>query len=113
MTEFIFSYGTLQEPQVQEAIFGTTISGKTDAVTGFRLTQVEISDDEVVRVSGQTHHPMLVSSDNHTDAIPGMIYPLSAEQLARADEYEGAHYKRIEVNLVSGRKAWMYVAADF
>ena len=113
MTEFIFSYGTLQDKNVQQAIFGTTLSGKPDAVSGFRLTQIAIGNDEVVRVSGQTHHPMLVPSGDVTDAIPGMVYEVTPVGLQQADDYEGTNYKRIAVDLLSGGKAWMYVAADF
>jgi len=36
-------------------------------------------------------------------------YQLSNQELEKADVYEGTDYRRIEVTLASGTKAWVYV----
>ncbi|WP_281280720.1 hypothetical protein [Falsirhodobacter xinxiangensis] len=40
-----------------------------------------------------------------------MVFRITAAELAAADAYEVADYKRVEVALTSGRKAWVYVQA--
>ena len=42
----------------------------------------------------------------------GLALRLTNEDLARADAYETAACARIEVTLVSDRRAFVYVAAD-
>ena len=50
-SERLFSYGTLQQEAVQLANFGRILQGSPDAVTGYRLASVKISDPDVVTVS--------------------------------------------------------------
>jgi hypothetical protein len=40
-----------------------------------------------------------------------MVFEITAAELAAADRYEVADYKRVEVVLCSGLKAWVYVKA--
>ena len=56
---FLFSYGTLQQEDVQLATFGRRLAGAADALVGYRQSMVEIDDPEVVRTSGKTHHPIV------------------------------------------------------
>ncbi|MFD0779299.1 gamma-glutamylcyclotransferase family protein [Flavobacterium myungsuense] len=42
----------------------------------------------------------------------GIVYEISANDLRKADLYEGMHYKRIEVHLQSNEKAWVYSVAN-
>jgi hypothetical protein len=55
----LFSYGTLQQEDVQLATFGRRLTGVSDALVGYRQSMVAIQDPEVVRTSGKTHHPIV------------------------------------------------------
>lgn len=107
----LFSYGTLRLPQVQLARFGREFVGRPDALLGFRLETVTITDASVVSDSGSDQHPVAVRSDDRDDAIEGMVFVLTAEDLAAADAYEVDDYRRVEADLRSGTKAWVYVDA--
>src|SRR5277367_6175035 len=48
----LFSYGTLQQEDVQLATFGRRLAGVSDALVGYRQSMVAIDDPEVVRTSG-------------------------------------------------------------
>jgi len=109
--EKLFSYGTLREANVQEAVFGRRIEGRADAVVGYRLVPVTISDERAIAISGRPGHTILEETDNPADAVEGMVFTLSAEDLARADAYEDAAYKRAALPLRSGGSAWVYVKA--
>ncbi|WP_169744971.1 gamma-glutamylcyclotransferase family protein [Cryptosporangium arvum] len=107
----LFSYGTLRDPGVQQATFGRELTGEPDALLGYRLTRVEITDPHVLAVSGQTHHPMLTPSANPADTVDGAALEVTEADLLRADEYEVDDYRRVQAPLTSGRTAWVYVEA--
>jgi gamma-glutamylcyclotransferase (GGCT)/AIG2-like uncharacterized protein YtfP len=111
MNHNLFSYGTLQDESVQLSVFNRVLGGSRDAIKGYRLSKVEIKDDEVVRISGLTHHLILVPADAD-DTIDGTVFEISDEELLRADEYEAEDYKRVLVPTTSGGQAWVYVQAS-
>jgi gamma-glutamylcyclotransferase (GGCT)/AIG2-like uncharacterized protein YtfP len=110
LAERLFSYGTLRQPEVQVATFGRTLQGTPDALPGYRLDVLTISDPDVVGVSGAAQHPVAVPTGSASDRVAGMVFEITAEELARADAYEDADYRRIPVTLASGLQAWLYVA---
>jgi hypothetical protein len=105
----LFSYGTLRDPAVQRTNFGRELGCRDDAIVGFRLDQIEITDPHVVELSGLTHHPILVATGDPADPVPGGVLTLTDDDLLRADEYEVDDYHRIEAPLASGSVAWVYV----
>lgn len=107
----LFSYGTLQLDSVQIATFGRVLPGEPDAIVGFDLGEVHITDPHVVATSGSDRHPVLVPTEGHEGELPGTVFALDDAQLAAADTYEVDAYVRVEVPLRSGRCAWVYVLA--
>nr|WP_249159001.1 gamma-glutamylcyclotransferase family protein [Bradyrhizobium jicamae] len=107
----MFSYGTLQLESVQLSSFGRKLTGNHDAMPGFKKAMVEITDADVLAKSGERFHPIVSPSDDPNDSVEGMVFEITAEELAAADRYEVADYKRVEVKLRSGLKAWVYVKA--
>ncbi|GGA43659.1 gamma-glutamylcyclotransferase family protein [Dyella nitratireducens] len=107
----LFSYGTLQQENVQLATFGRRLAGHRDQLIGFVQTDIKIEDPDVIKASGKTHHPMLVSTNRPDDCVNGTVFDITETELAQADEYEVDDYKRIAVTLVSGLQAWVYVDA--
>lgn len=55
----LFSYGTLQQKEVQIANFGRELLGKKDILQGYIVGEIEITDERVLRESGKAIHPIL------------------------------------------------------
>jgi gamma-glutamylcyclotransferase (GGCT)/AIG2-like uncharacterized protein YtfP len=110
-TVLLFSYGTLRQENVQLASFGRILSGEPDALPGYATTMIEIIDPDVVVKSGMKFHPVVVETGNPSDEVPGTLFLITVAELAAADAYEVSDYRRIEVSLRSGRRAWVYVKA--
>jgi len=107
----LFSYGTLQQTGVQQATYGRLLDGRPDALTGYRLVPLQITDAEVVRLSGKAVHTIACASGDRSDRIAGLVFEISEEELAATDKYEVDAYGRAEVELESGERAFAYVGA--
>src|SRR4051812_27294423 len=103
----LFSYGTLRDPAVQQATFGRELAGRPELILGYRLEMLEITDPHVIELSGETSHPMLVATDDLTDTVTGSVLELTDAELAEADGYEVADYRRVEARLASGDATWV------
>jgi len=108
---WLFSYGTLQQENVQLATFGRRLEGRPDALPGYATLLFEIKNADVVATSGKTHHLMARPTGNAADEVAGMVLRITPAELAAADTYEVSDYKRIAVCLKSGIEAFVYVAA--
>ena len=109
----LFSYGTLQQDDVQRSTFGRLLSGQADVLPGYSQDMVAIDDPDVVATSGKTHHPIVRHSGVPGDRVAGTVFEISDAELAQADRYEVAAYRRVAVTLASGLAAWVYVDARF
>lgn len=107
----LFSYGTLQQENVQMATFGRRLAGKADAMPGYRTDFLEITNPEVIRHSGKRFHPIVRRTGASSDVVEGTVFFVTADELAAADHYEVSDYQRIEVTLRSGLNAWVYVSS--
>ncbi len=110
MSEYLFSYGTLEKADVQLKLFGRPLNGAIDSLSGYRISEVEIADEAFLAKGEKSIQLTAIASAN--DRIDGTAFELSADELVIADSYEPAGYSRIEVTLVSGRKAWLYLKVD-
>ena len=61
-------YGTLRYEMVQLATFGRQLIGQLDKISGYKLSQVQISDPDVIAASGETTHHMLIAT-GHFDFV--------------------------------------------
>jgi gamma-glutamylcyclotransferase (GGCT)/AIG2-like uncharacterized protein YtfP len=105
----LFSYGTLQLPEVQRANYGRLLEGEADVLLGYRLASLEIRDPAVVEISGSAVHTIACATGDPADRISGMVFVLTKAELEATDAYETDAYSRVEATLESGRKAWVYV----
>ncbi len=111
MTNYLFSYGTLQLSKVQLESFGRLLTGSPDILTGYKLSSLEITDESVLSTSEQKFHPIAIPSKEKNDSVPGTVFEISEEELLMADKYEVDDYKRVLVSLESGKEAWVYITA--
>ena len=107
---WLFSYGTLRQPEVQLALFGRRLAEAEDGLAGFRIDTIHIAEPDVVNLSGNATHLILRRDEGASDPIPGAALAIEAADLAIADDYEGENYRRVLVTLASGRRAFVYVA---
>jgi gamma-glutamylcyclotransferase (GGCT)/AIG2-like uncharacterized protein YtfP len=111
--ELLFSYGTLQQKDVQLSLFGRSLTGARDDLIQYQQSLIPIGDQEFVATSGEEHHAIARFTAKPSDRIPGIVFEVTSAELARADEYEPEPYKRVKANLASGKTAWVYVDARY
>ena len=108
----LFSYGTLQQENVQLSTFGRLLDGQRDELVGFEPSLVRIEDPQVALASGRTHHANVTFNGRNDSRVSGTVFEITDAELAAADQYEHvAAYKRIAARLASGNQAWLYVDA--
>jgi len=110
--QLLFSYGTLQQENVQQANFGRKLVGYKDSLPQYVVDQLRINDPRVLRESGMEFHPILRYTGNSKDQVTGTVFELTEDEIARADDYEVDDYRRVKAQLKSGRICWIYAAAN-
>jgi hypothetical protein len=108
----LFSYGTLRQANVQLATFGRLLEGRPDALAGYALSPMTITDPHVIATSGAAVHTIARPTGRPEDRIEGLVFQVAAAELDAADRYESGPIRRIAARLVSGDEAFVYVAAD-
>lgn len=108
----LFSYGTLQQEDVQQSTFGRLLQGQKDELSGFEQSLVRIADPGIVAASGKTHHANVTPTNRNDSRVAGTVFEVTDAELAAADQYEqSAAYTRVTATLASGKRAWVYVYA--
>ena len=108
----LFSYGTLQQEDVQLSTFGRRLHGQRDKLIRFEPSLVRIDDPQIAASTGKTHHANVRFNGNDESAVSGMVFEITDVELASVDAYEKVFsYRRVEARLASGRQAWVYVHA--
>ena len=97
MAERLFTYGSLQIPEVQLKVFGRLAKGRPDILEGFRKFDVDF---------GTAVYPMI--EPDPASHVEGQIIDVTADELALIDRYETDAYQRIRVTLKSGVEVWVY-----
>lgn len=111
MPHRVFSYGTLRQSNVQRALYGRDVPTIPDALPGFRVNWLTITDPDVIATSGSDRHPILAAG-GPDDSVDGAYLELTDEELAATDRYEVDDYVRAGVVLASGVEAWAYLAGE-
>ena len=110
MYEYLFSYGTLQKEKVQLDLFGRVLKGSGDILKGYKTSMIEITDETFLAKGDGKYQQIATKTNDLNDSIEGTVFEVSAEELLHADKYEPDNYKRLQVALASGKKAWIYMA---
>ncbi len=108
----LFSYGSLQQENVQQSTFGRLLHGEKDELVGFEMLPIQITNPQLVAISGKSQHVTLTFNGRADRSVTGMVFEITEAELAAADQYEKlAAYERLAVTLTSGKQAWVYVHA--
>jgi hypothetical protein len=106
----LFSYGSLQQEEVQLATFGRKLDGEKDLLIGYEPSLVKIDDPAVADRLKKTHHDNVAKTDDDWSNVQGTVFDVTDAELALADTYEAKYsYTRVTVPLASGKDAWVYV----
>ena len=106
----LFSYGALQQENVQLSTLRKRLNGQRAELSGFEQSSVRIEDPQVAAATGKTRHADVKFNGHEDSRVPGMVFEITDAELASVDKYEAAFsYKRVAARLVSGRQAWVYV----
>ncbi|WP_432221197.1 gamma-glutamylcyclotransferase family protein [Flavobacterium sp. TMP13] len=102
--EQLFSYGTLQSEEIQIQVFNKLLTGTADQLLGYKLKDLKIEEE-----FGMEDYFVAIPSENPQDAIKGVLFDISTEDLDKADLFESKSYKRVEIILKSGTTAWIFI----
>jgi hypothetical protein len=106
----LFSYGTLQQEEVQVATFGRKLDGEKDLLLGYEPSLVKIPDPAVSQRLGRTHHDNVTATGDDWSTVQGTVFEVTDDELVKADGFEAQFtYARVNAELASGKKAWVYV----
>jgi AIG2-like family. len=108
-SESLFSYGTLQSEDVQLETFGRKLEGRADALPGYRLVMIKITDEDFVAKSGTADHRSLHYTGNSSDFVEGTVFKVTRNELELVDAYEPEGYNRVKTHLKSGGDTWVYI----
>lgn len=99
MDHRVFAYGTLLNPEVQEAVIGRRADGPPDRLAGFAKSSLQDGPDSFANLT-----------PDPDGRVAGKVIEVTQHELARIDMYEGDLYVRRRVTLESGAEAWAYYA---
>jgi hypothetical protein len=109
----LFSYGTLQQEEVQLSTFGRKLEGQKDLLIGYEPALVRIADPELARRLQKTHHDNVRNTGDDWSSVQGTAFDVTDDELVKADTFEAQfNYHRVFVPLGSGNEAWVYVHKD-
>ena len=109
----LFSYGSLQQEEVQLSTFGRKLEGEKDLLIGYEPSLVKITDPEVAARLQKKHHDNVKHTGDDWSSVQGTVFEVTDEELARADAHEAEfNYKRVHAALGSGNEAWVYLHSD-
>ena len=95
----IFSYGTLQDDDVQRSTFGREVNGHRDALPHYERVPVTIDGEQYWDVK-----------ERDGSRVDGVVLEITDQELAKCDAYEAQYaYERVAVTLASGKTAWVYL----
>lgn len=97
----LFSYGTLQQDDVQLKTVGRLLGAHPDELPEFELSR-----------NRDGRHANVTFNGRSDSRVGGAVLEITDAELGAVDEYERVDgYARIVVTLGSGKQAWVFVEA--
>jgi len=95
----LFVYGTLIEDENRKNILKRSISGTPATLDGY-------DDSKKIIIENESY---TAAEKRSAGVINGLLIEITSEELEELDAYETDAYKRREVELTNGKKAWTYI----
>ncbi len=95
----VFVYGTLMDEKIRYEELGREIPGIPATLDGYDGSKTILIEDE--------SYP--AAEKNIECSIKGSMIELTLEEISKLDVYETDAYKKEEVELTNGIKAWVYL----
>ena len=95
----LFVYGTLAIGETLKNILDRDVPGTPATLDGYDGSKMVIIESE--------SYP--AAEKNIECSIQGLLIEITSEELQKLDVYETDAYKRKEVELTDGKKAWVYL----
>ena len=95
----LFVYGTLAIGETLKNILDRDVPGISATLDGYDGSKMVIIESE--------SYP--AAEKNIECSIQGLLIEITSEELQKLDVYETDAYKRKEVELTNGKKAWVYL----
>jgi gamma-glutamylcyclotransferase (GGCT)/AIG2-like uncharacterized protein YtfP len=95
--ENLFVYGTLRCPSCRDSVVGRRVPAEVDALKGYSRSKIKL---------GKALFPIIYPE--REGSVKGLVITVTSDELKRIDAYETSAYKRSEVALASGKRAWVY-----
>ena len=95
----LFVYGTLAIGETLKNILDRDVPGTPATLDGYDGSKMVIIESE--------SYP--AAEKNIECSIQGLLIEITSEELQKLDVYETDAYKRKEVELTNGKKAWIYL----
>jgi gamma-glutamylcyclotransferase (GGCT)/AIG2-like uncharacterized protein YtfP len=109
----LFSYGSLQQEDVQMSTFGRKLTGQKDLLIGYEPSLVKIVDADVAKRLKKLHHDNVAKTGDDWSNVQGTVFEVTDAELAKSDAFEAQFgYKRVSVPLASEKEAWVYVHSE-
>jgi gamma-glutamylcyclotransferase (GGCT)/AIG2-like uncharacterized protein YtfP len=109
----LFSYGSLQQEDVQMSTFGRKLTGQKDLLIGYEPSLVKIADADVAKRLKKLHHDNVAKTGDDWSNVQGTVFEVTDAELAKSDAFEAQFgYKRVSVPLASEKEAWVYVHSE-
>jgi gamma-glutamylcyclotransferase (GGCT)/AIG2-like uncharacterized protein YtfP len=99
MLHNVFVYGTLRDSRVRRDILGYNPNAFPGSLKGFHLSSIQL--DGIC-------YPILIEEIGCQEKVSGEYFEVDDKGLALLDLYESEAYRRKEVTLEEGIKAWVY-----
>ncbi|MEC7783124.1 MAG: gamma-glutamylcyclotransferase family protein [Bacteroidota bacterium] len=100
----VFSYGTLQNPEVQMELYQRVLEGQSERLSGYVLESINLPDSSFNYIT----YPIAKPTGNPQDSVEGFVFYLSEHELKITDTYESEAYARVQIKLDSGIEAIVY-----
>ena len=95
----LFVYGALTAGETRKDVLGRDVPGVPATLDGY-------DGSNMVTIENESYS---AAEKNIECSIQGLLIEVTSEELEKLDVYETDAYKRKEVELTDGKKAWVYL----
>jgi len=98
----VFVYGTLANSEIRKSILNRHVPATPSTLVGY-------DGSKTITIENESYF----AAEKNTESVTkGFVIELTPEEILKLDVYETDAYKKREVILIDGTKAWVYLNAN-